>query len=163
MLLAIENPQSPDIDMGRNSYLIQRVKKAFDHAHKILRYAVSKHRSATSSMLSLIINDSDDILTERLPKMPPKFNDNTERRGTGPNSCSSKGDQDDAASDKSKNKNRKKKLRREKQLKRKKDNEKSVEVEVPTDSEEELQDINCYTSEGFSDEQLNGSSKKRKR
>ena len=64
LLLAIENPQSAGIDMGRNSFLMPKVKKAFDHAHRVLLHCLTRRREG-EAMLSLIINVDDPILTSR--------------------------------------------------------------------------------------------------
>jgi hypothetical protein len=39
-ILCIENPDYPDIDMGRNSFQMFKVKKAFEHGHQVLLVAL---------------------------------------------------------------------------------------------------------------------------
>jgi DNA polymerase sigma len=41
-ILCIENPDQPDIDMGKNSFLMFKVKKAFEHGHQVLLVALLK-------------------------------------------------------------------------------------------------------------------------
>lgn len=48
--------------MGRNSFLIPRIKKAFEHAHRVLLYSLSRGKEEISA-LSLILNADDPSLT----------------------------------------------------------------------------------------------------
>jgi DNA polymerase sigma len=64
LLLAVENPQSAGVDMGRNSFLMPRVKKAFDHAHRVLLHCLTRRRDG-EAILTLIINADDPALTSR--------------------------------------------------------------------------------------------------
>lgn len=61
-LLAIENPDEPDMDVGKNSYNILRVKRAFDYAYvAILRAAHRRH----DSILAAAIDPGDPLLSAR--------------------------------------------------------------------------------------------------
>ena len=61
-LLALECPQNPDNDLGRNSYNIELVRKAYEHAYKLLCAQTFKQRGQTP--LSCLIR-SDRSLTDR--------------------------------------------------------------------------------------------------
>lgn len=61
-LLAIENPDEPEMDVGKNSYNIHRVKRAFDFAYvAILRAANRRH----DSVLAAAIDPGDPGLSAR--------------------------------------------------------------------------------------------------
>ena len=64
MLLAIENPESPGVDMGRNSHQLPKIKRAFEHAHRVLLYALSDRKVV--SYLPLLIRVDDPTLALRV-------------------------------------------------------------------------------------------------
>lgn len=55
-LLSIENPAVPDVDMGRNSFLMPRIRKAFEHAHQALLAGL---QSGGPSVLGLVVRGDD--------------------------------------------------------------------------------------------------------
>lgn len=61
--LALECPQNPDNDLGKNSFAIELVKKAFSHAYKLL-CAQSKKFALTP--LNMVIR-TDDLILARPP------------------------------------------------------------------------------------------------
>lgn len=64
-LLAIENPLYPDIDMGKSSYNINRIKRTFDHAYQVLLCAMST--GPVPSLLSYIIRPDHAMFASRQP------------------------------------------------------------------------------------------------
>lgn len=34
-LLAIENPDMPEVDMGRNSYIMPKIRRSFEHGYQV--------------------------------------------------------------------------------------------------------------------------------
>jgi non-canonical poly(A) RNA polymerase PAPD5/7 len=58
MRLCVENPQDKDVDIGRGSYNIKRVQRAFQHAYDTLIF----NNGSSVSLLKLIINCSPDQL-----------------------------------------------------------------------------------------------------
>jgi hypothetical protein len=62
-LLAIENPDQPDSDIGRNSYMLPKIKRAFEHSHQLLTSALSG--PASVSYLSFVIRSDDPQLISR--------------------------------------------------------------------------------------------------
>ena len=49
--LCVENPQEPDIDIGKAAYNIKKVQRSFQHAYDTLAY----NNSNSVSLLKLII------------------------------------------------------------------------------------------------------------
>ena len=66
-LLYIENPDTPDIDMGKNSFLLPKIKRAFEHAYQLLTVTLADE--SVESYLSYVIRTDDPLLTERLPDL----------------------------------------------------------------------------------------------
>ena len=71
-LLSVENPDSPELDVGRNAYGIVRVRKAFDHARRRLVAAFyectsDRYRARGGSGVSLLacVITMDAFLSER--------------------------------------------------------------------------------------------------
>ena len=62
-LLAFENPCQPDVDMGRNSFMMFKVKRAFEHAYQLLCAALGN--SKVESYLTFVIRSDDPILAKR--------------------------------------------------------------------------------------------------
>jgi DNA polymerase sigma len=70
-VLCIENPDQPDLDMGRGSYNMPRIRRAFEHAHQVLLVALapSLHDDAVPSVLAHIIRSDDPALASRAQSM----------------------------------------------------------------------------------------------
>ena len=49
--LCVENPQDPEVDIGRSAYNIKKVQRAFQHAYDTLIF----NNSSSASLLKLII------------------------------------------------------------------------------------------------------------
>jgi DNA polymerase sigma len=64
-LLCFENPAVPDSDLGRSSYMMPKIKRAFEHAHQLLQAALSD--STVESYLSYVIRADDALLLTRSP------------------------------------------------------------------------------------------------
>jgi DNA polymerase sigma len=62
-LLCIENPNEPELDMGRNSFMYTKVRRSFEHASQVLNCALSDCRH--ESYLSFIIRSDDKSLANR--------------------------------------------------------------------------------------------------
>lgn len=62
-LLALECPQNPENDLGRNSYNIELVRKAYEHAYKILCAQTFKQRGQTP--LSSLIRCDRNLLDRK--------------------------------------------------------------------------------------------------
>ena len=62
--MAVENPEAPGTDMGRSSFQMPRIRRAFEHAHRVLLYAVAAPN--LRSILSLIIRVDDEMLSSRV-------------------------------------------------------------------------------------------------
>lgn len=61
---AIENPDQPDADIGRNSFMLPKIKRAFEHAHQLLSAALFGQTEA-ESYLSFVIRTDDPVLATR--------------------------------------------------------------------------------------------------
>ena len=59
----IEHPIEQDADVGRNSFLAPKIRKAFEHAHEVLITVLSQGRS--ESYLGYIIRADDPSLVHR--------------------------------------------------------------------------------------------------
>lgn len=66
LLLSIENPEDPSIDMGKNSFNFPKVKRAFEHAYQVLVSALQSNNKA--SLLSFIIRQDDAIGAVNAPR-----------------------------------------------------------------------------------------------
>lgn len=69
-LLYIENPEAPDQDMGRNSFQIVKIRRAFEHAHQLMTSSLGDPKVA--SYLSYVIRPDDPALADR---PGPELND----------------------------------------------------------------------------------------
>ncbi|KAJ1455249.1 hypothetical protein M885DRAFT_483838 [Pelagophyceae sp. CCMP2097] len=65
MLLAIENPDDAKFDVGKNSFAINRIKRAFEQAHLHLTVALTARDWDKSSLLASIIYPDDPALAGR--------------------------------------------------------------------------------------------------
>lgn len=63
-LLHVQNPDDPTHDMGRNSFLLPKIRRAFEHAHQLLTVALND--SNQSSYLGYVIRGDDPYLVQRL-------------------------------------------------------------------------------------------------
>lgn len=70
-LLAIENPQSPDDDVSKNSYNMLQVRQSFEHAFHVLSSSFHEHSSSSTywktrgTVLSRIIRVPQEIVEYR--------------------------------------------------------------------------------------------------
>ena len=55
-LLAVENPDDVSHDVGRNSYAVNRVRQAFDHAHRRITLAAASGGWRERSVLGEIVD-----------------------------------------------------------------------------------------------------------
>ena len=64
-MLSIENPDplTPNTDLGRNSYLLPRIKRSFEHAHQLLTAAMKD--VPNGPYLSYVVRSDDPILANR--------------------------------------------------------------------------------------------------
>jgi predicted nucleotidyltransferase len=73
-ILAIQNPTEPDTDMGRNSFMFFKVRRAFEHAYQVLYTglcgdaleAVTRSGTEQFGYLSFVIRPDDPVLVKRL-------------------------------------------------------------------------------------------------
>lgn len=61
-LLTIVNPDQPDQDMGKNSFLLPKIRRAFEHSYQLLCCAL---RTQNPSYLSYVIRGDDEALLAR--------------------------------------------------------------------------------------------------
>eukprot|EP01038_Epipyxis_sp_PR26KG_P013133 gene13133-17600_t len=61
--LYIENPMDPELDMGKGSFMLQKVKRAFEHASQLLTAALGDGN--TPSYLSYVIRPDDPNIADR--------------------------------------------------------------------------------------------------
>ena len=59
----IEHPLEPEADVGRNSFLAPKIRKAFEHAYECMITVISQGRS--ESYLSYVIRADDPLLLYR--------------------------------------------------------------------------------------------------
>jgi non-canonical poly(A) RNA polymerase PAPD5/7 len=62
-MLSIENPMQPDLDMGRNSFQMPKIRRAFEHALQLLSAALANFDC--DSYLSFFIRTDDPIFKDR--------------------------------------------------------------------------------------------------
>mmetsp|Transcript_20506 Transcript_20506/g.34311 ORF Transcript_20506/g.34311 Transcript_20506/m.34311 type:complete len:380 (+) Transcript_20506:29-1168(+) len=62
-LLYLENPDSPDLDIGKNSFTMPKIRRAFEHAHQLLCAALVDGR--VPSYLAYVVRPDDPILQDR--------------------------------------------------------------------------------------------------
>ncbi|TDH65140.1 hypothetical protein CCR75_007159 [Bremia lactucae] len=68
-LIAMENPNEPSLDIGKNSYEMRIVKRSFDYARQVLQNEIYRHgrfKSLPGSILGTIIQ-ADSNLMQRDP------------------------------------------------------------------------------------------------
>eukprot|EP01039_Chlorochromonas_danica_P001099 gene1099-1192_t len=65
-LLTIVNPDQPDQDMGKNSFLLPKIRRAFEHTHQLLAAALKEEKR--DSYLAFIIRGDDAALVARQKK-----------------------------------------------------------------------------------------------
>ncbi|ETP13822.1 hypothetical protein F441_11155, partial [Phytophthora nicotianae CJ01A1] len=68
-LIAMENPNEPSLDIGKNSYEMRTVKRSFDYARQVLQNEIYRHgkfNALPGSILGTIIQP-DSNLVKRLP------------------------------------------------------------------------------------------------
>ncbi len=66
-LLAIENPDLTEINMGNNSYMISKIRKCFEHMRLVCGNIMRKNTS--KSYLAHVIRPDDPILVSRAKKL----------------------------------------------------------------------------------------------
>jgi len=59
-MLSIENPHLPGVDMGKNSFLLPKIRRAFEHALQLLSFALSD--ASAASYLGFFIRTDDPAL-----------------------------------------------------------------------------------------------------
>lgn len=69
-LLCVENPENPDIDVGRNSYNVEKARRAFELAHCALQREMSKDSRKPRSYLQHIIPLDATLRSRDLPRYP---------------------------------------------------------------------------------------------
>jgi hypothetical protein len=62
-MLSIENPMQPELDMGRNSFQMPKIRRAFEHALQLLSAALTNQDC--DSYLSFFIRTDDPVLQDR--------------------------------------------------------------------------------------------------
>ena len=62
-MLSIENPMQPELDMGRNSFQMPKIRRAFEHALQLLSAALTNQDC--DSYLSFFIRTDDPMLKDR--------------------------------------------------------------------------------------------------
>lgn len=60
---SVEHPLEPDTDVGRNSFLAPKIRKAFEHAYEVLITVLSQGKS--ESYLGYVIRSDDPLLLNR--------------------------------------------------------------------------------------------------
>ena len=72
MMLSLENPHMPEIDMGRGSFMMPKIRRALEHAHQLLGFALSD--STVTSYLRYFIRTDDPLLHMTKPTVSRKLN-----------------------------------------------------------------------------------------
>lgn len=67
-LLHIQNPDAPDQDIGKNSYLLPKIRRAFEQTYQLLLIGNGDGRTQ-ESMLRLVIRGDDPNLVMRANKL----------------------------------------------------------------------------------------------
>ena len=62
-MLLLENPDMPEIDIGRNSYMMPKIRRSFEHAHQLLTCALADHK--VKSYLAYVVRPDDPLLKDR--------------------------------------------------------------------------------------------------
>jgi DNA polymerase sigma len=79
-MLSIENPYDPDVDMGRNSFQMPKIRRAFQQGNELLAYALGK--PGEESYLRYVIRSDDPMLSDEAVDKALKLeeNDNKSRK-----------------------------------------------------------------------------------
>ena len=62
-MLYLENPDVPELDIGRNSFMIPKIRRSFEHAHQLLTAALGNHH--VPSYLAYVVRPDDPALQDR--------------------------------------------------------------------------------------------------
>ncbi len=62
-MLYLENPDLPELDIGRNSYMMPKIRRSFEHAHQLLTAALGDPR--VPSYLAYVVRPDDPALQDR--------------------------------------------------------------------------------------------------
>jgi non-canonical poly(A) RNA polymerase PAPD5/7 len=62
-MLGLENPQMPEIDMGKGSFMMPKIRRALEHAKQLLSFALSD--TSASSYLRFVIRTDDPMLQRK--------------------------------------------------------------------------------------------------
>mmetsp|Transcript_11533 Transcript_11533/g.25635 ORF Transcript_11533/g.25635 Transcript_11533/m.25635 type:complete len:395 (+) Transcript_11533:138-1322(+) len=62
-LLYVENPDVPDFDIGRNSFMMPKIRRSFEHAHQLLTAALAD--PTVPSYLAYVVRPDDPALQDR--------------------------------------------------------------------------------------------------
>jgi hypothetical protein len=65
-VMGFENPDAPDQDMGKNSYLLPKIRRSFEHSYQLLTVALNDSKQST--YLGYMIRGDDTILFNRLSR-----------------------------------------------------------------------------------------------
>ncbi|CAI5733688.1 unnamed protein product [Hyaloperonospora brassicae] len=69
-LIAMENPNEPSLDVGKNSYEIRTVQRSFDYARQVLQNEIGRHgrfKSLSGSILGTIIQADSNLMKREPP------------------------------------------------------------------------------------------------
>ena len=64
-MLCVENPDEPELDMGKSSFQVAKIRRAFEHAYQLLSVAITNTENP-HSYLGYVIRGDDPLLTRRL-------------------------------------------------------------------------------------------------
>ncbi|KAG3097493.1 hypothetical protein PI125_g15666 [Phytophthora idaei] len=70
-LIAMENPNEPSLDIGKNSYEMRTVKRSFDYARQVLQNEIYRHgqfNALPGSILGTIIQADSNLVKREPPK-----------------------------------------------------------------------------------------------
>uniref|UniRef100_M4B1R5 Uncharacterized protein n=1 Tax=Hyaloperonospora arabidopsidis (strain Emoy2) TaxID=559515 RepID=M4B1R5_HYAAE len=69
-LIAMENPNEPSLDVGKNSFEIRTVQRSFDYARQVLQNEICRHgrfKSLSGSILGTIIQGDSNLMKRDAP------------------------------------------------------------------------------------------------
>uniref|UniRef100_A0AAV1T4G6 polynucleotide adenylyltransferase n=1 Tax=Peronospora matthiolae TaxID=2874970 RepID=A0AAV1T4G6_9STRA len=69
-LIAMENPNEPSLDVGKNSFEIRTVQRSFDYARQVLQNEICRHgrfKSLSGSILGTIIQGDSNLIKRDAP------------------------------------------------------------------------------------------------
>lgn len=78
--LAIENPLEPESDVGKASFRIQTVQRAFSAAHKVLLSHCATPVMPAASILATIVPATNDMRQRKINRRSAAQNQNSDRR-----------------------------------------------------------------------------------